>query len=76
MRATPTISGGGSYQLYSSSGQGSSSTTPTIDAYSGRDFDQCFLGNIFFTLASGTYCNDARVGVVRIADTINFDSEL
>ena len=76
MRATPTISGGGSYELFSSSGQGSSSTTPTVDAYSGRDFDQCFLGNVFFTLASGTYCSDARVGVVRIADTINFDSEL
>ena len=76
MRATPTISGGGSYELFSSSGQGSSSTTPTIDAYSGRDFDQCFLGNVYFVLASGTYCSDARVGVVRIADTLNFDSEI
>ena len=76
MRNTPSVSGGGTYELFSSSGQGSSSVTPTIDNYSGRDFDQCFLGNMTFVLASGTYCNDARVGSVRIGDTLNFDSEL
>ena len=76
MRNTPSVSGGGSYDLFSSSGSGNSSTTPTIETYQTRDFNQCFLGNVFFTLASGTYCNDARVGSVRIGDTLNFDAEL
>ena len=76
MRATPTCSGGGSYELFSSIGSGSSSVTPTIETYQTRDFTQCFIGNVFFTFASGSYCNDARVGSVRIGDTLNFDAEL
>ena len=75
MRTTPTITMSGSYELFSSSGLGSSSTTPTIDTYSTDDFNNCYLGNIFFVI-SGSYASDARVGVVRQSNTINFDAEL
>ena len=75
LRTTPTITMSGSYELFSSSGLGSSSTTPTIDSYSTDDFNNCFLGNIFFVI-SGSYASDARVGVVRQSNTINFDAEL
>ena len=66
----------GSFELFSSSGQGSSSVTPTVDTYTADDFNNCFLGNVFFVFASGSYCNDARVGTVRQSNTINFDAEL
>jgi len=75
LRTTPTITMSGSYELFSSSGLGSSSTTPTIDTYSTDDFNNCYLGNIFFVI-SGSYASDARVGVVRQSNTINFDAEL
>ena len=76
LRTTPTITMSGSFELFSSSGQGSSSVTPTIDTYTTDDFNNCFLGNIFFVFSSGSYCSDARVGTVRQSNTINFDAEL
>ena len=76
LRNTPTISMSGSFELFSSSGQGSSSVTPTVDTYATDDFNQCVLGNVFFVFSSGSYCNDARVGTVRIGNTIDFDAEL
>jgi len=75
MRNTPTISMSGSYELFSSSGQGSSSTTPVIDTYATDDFNQCFVGNVGLSGANG-YCSDARTGTARIGNTIDFDAEL